>query len=206
MQPPPTILAVFSPWKRFARPGFGRPPHAALQADLRRTIAAVSRCPTRISRHHDLVLADLLDVPGLLAALDVACRGEAWTCGVCLRPLSNPRFAAPRVSELARRTPWGLAIRRDHFDPAVAPVAAALALHVTALRRRNTTQWQALDAVREHGNCTAAARALGISHQAVSKQVRSSNARATDLTAGLLQTILASDRQPSRERLGVATS
>jgi hypothetical protein len=183
MSQTPTFLVAFGPWN-------GRPDRFALTDALRSVTATSVGVPPRFHHHDREVFVDLLNLPGLLAALQVGCRGSDWACAVFLLPTPNPTSAGLRVLRQARRVPWGVKVRRDHRDPRVDAVQATLGLHVTTLRQRTERQWAAIDAVRRCGSATAAAAELGCSVQAVSKHVRLSHLRATFGTGTILHTLL----------------
>lgn len=180
----PFLLLAAGPWR-------GAPDSQLLEALLRK------RFPhARVGRHQSMLLVDLLTPRAVLAMLDLAARGDAWAFALCLKVPSDPRFSLTRVIEQARRSPVGLAVRRDRTDPAVAPVDAALSTHLALLRARRPAAWRAIDATRAHGTATAAAAHLGCSQQAVSRQLARSHLRITNQTATVLTALLDAPRDP----------
>ncbi len=199
------MLVVLGPWaargrrgdpvpKRRSAAGRGRV-FAETGGELEERVEQVlRRWPVdrpRISRHLDLLLVDALPTPAMLAVLAAAMRGEGWACGVFLRPPCDPRLAATRVIEDARRSPWGVAVRRDPADRASVTVNAALAPHVTLLRQRSAAVWAALDAVAVHRTATAAARELDCSQQTVSRHLARANCAAVAQTRLVVEALLA---------------
>lgn len=179
------MMLAFASWD-------GRPADRfELQRRLRTRLAPRSDDPWSARLHAELLLVDITGPRALAAALDVACRHDAWACVVMLRPPGQPGLQALHWMGRARRSPWGLAVRADPTDPRVDAVGGALALFVGLLRVRRAAAWVALDAARVHGgDATAAARSLGISPQAVSKHLRRNHARATDLMPQTLSRLL----------------
>lgn len=137
------------------------------------------------------LLVRRLSPAGLMACLDIGLRGQEWLAAVCLRDPVMPRRTVPPVLRRARRLPTGLAVRVDHRDAAVPHATAVLQLHAAVLRSRRPAAWRVIDAVTAHGSATAAAAALGVSVQAVSKQVRAGQVHATRHTAAVIGELVA---------------
>lgn len=132
------------------------------------------------------VMLDRLSPNGLIAAIDIGARGNHWAIAICARPTTSVVPLMRRTAIEAKRRPWGAAVRRDHLHPIVPTLDTVINLHVAVLRSRRPTAWRAIDAVRQHGTATLAAKALGCSTQAITRQLRESNAKATGETARLI--------------------
>jgi hypothetical protein len=140
---------------------------------------------------------------GLLVALDLCAQRQDLVCGAWVTPPTNPRHAGGRVMVRARGTTVGFAMGPEPAmgaDPAAhersAAVGALLTLHMAVARARTPAQWAALVAVGRSGTTIEAARALEISHQAVSKARRRANGHATAGTWLALVALLDSRRRP----------
>ena len=176
------ISVGFSAWRSQGDRG-------ALRAELERRLEPVSTVEPRILGALDGFIVERLEIRGLIAALDLGLRGDTWAVVVCARPVPVIRPVVDRAMVMAKRKPWGLVVRPDPLDPIVEPFGTALNLHASVLRARRPTAWRAIDALREHGTATRAAEALGISTQAVTRQIRQSNLRATVGTSVLVRSL-----------------
>lgn len=194
------MLVVLAPWRAGKAAATGARAadtctRAQTDESLDEVLARVlARWPVdrpRRSRHCGLLLVDALPVPALFAVLSAVLRGQDWACGVFLRPPADPRFAATRLIQEARRSPWGVAVRRDPTDPAVRNVHAALGPYATLLRQRSPAVWTAVDAVARHGTATAAAAELGCAQQTISRHLAKANLVATGQTRVVVEALLA---------------
>ncbi len=198
------MLLVLGPWERARARAASRASVARVTAahsaglDLSalhaRVEGALARWPVdrpRISRHAGLLLVDALPPRAMFAALAVVLRGDAWACGVFLRPPTDPRLSATHLIGEARKSAWGVAVRRDPSDPAALPVHAALGPHATLLRQRSEAVWTAVDAVSVHRTATAAARELGCAQQTVSRHLARADLAAAAQTRVVVEALLA---------------
>ena len=165
-------------------------PEVTTRITTRLDALAVDGHTLRTSNHNGIALFDLLTPRQLLGAMSIVASRPDLVCGAWIAPPINPRFASVRLMERARLSGIGFAIANDPHDGSALPVGALLSLHLTVLRARTPAQWAAADALFRHGSKVEAGRALGVTHQAVSKALKRGGIEATARTELALVALL----------------
>lgn len=160
------------------------------------TVAATANArhghlPPRVDRHVGLVLLPGLTPSALLQVVGIVGADPDLVAAVWFVPPTQERFSAARCIGRAREARNGLFVGLWPLDGTADGPAVVLALHMTVLRARTEVQRRAVRAIAQHGTVSAAAKALGSSHQALSGARARANAHLTSATVLALAPLIA---------------
>lgn len=124
----------------------------------------------------------------LIDAIERAMRSTHWSVGVGIGPVEVPLPTSVRaargpalvrarqaVDDAKKATPIKLTLHAGAPEPLRDEIEALMRLVGVVLQRRKPAQWRVIDAVRQYPDRAAAAHALGITTQAVSKSLLTSS-------------------------------
>ncbi|WP_106848649.1 hypothetical protein [Blastococcus sp. Marseille-P5729] len=166
----------------------GSQTHSDQVPGLLRLLAEVDACLPFERTAGDEVQGLLCDADAVIDAIERTMRSPDWSIGVGIGPVELPLPTSVRaargpalvrareaVEDAKKSTPVKLALHAGVPDARGSEIEALMRVVGVVLQRRKPAQWRVIDAVRQAADRAAAAAALGITVQAVSKSLLTSS-------------------------------